>query len=156
MNPLLQQWRDQKDQKEEENFLFLTSLKMRDTNHLQVVVDEIHDKVFSEINCLDCGNCCKTFNINLTKSDCKRISTFLGKDIFETIDIIETADDELMIEAIPCPFLGADNACSIYEVRPEVCRDYPHFRGKSVISRRYMHSDNTLCLLYTSPSPRDS
>jgi Fe-S-cluster containining protein len=26
----------------------------------------------------------------------------------------------------PCPFLGVDNYCSIYEVRPKACREYPH------------------------------
>jgi hypothetical protein len=26
----------------------------------------------------------------------------------------------------PCPFLGADNYCSIYDVRPKACREYPH------------------------------
>ena len=26
----------------------------------------------------------------------------------------------------PCPFLGDDNRCTIYEVRPTVCWEYPH------------------------------
>lgn len=27
---------------------------------------------------------------------------------------------------MPCPFLGSDNYCSIYEDRPKACREYPH------------------------------
>jgi Fe-S-cluster containining protein len=30
----------------------------------------------------------------------------------------------------PCPFLGADNHCTVYEVRPLACRDYPHTNRK--------------------------
>ncbi len=29
-------------------------------------------------------------------------------------------------QAEPCPFLGEDDHCTIYEVRPQSCREYPH------------------------------
>ena len=144
MNPLLEQWHNQKEKKSKENFRFLTQLKSKNIDGLETKVEEIHDDVFSEINCLDCGNCCKSYTINLTQADCERISSFLGKDILLELDCIETPSEEILIQTIPCPFLGADNACSIYEVRPESCRDYPHFKGKSIVSRRYVHSENTV------------
>ncbi|MBT6808887.1 MAG: YkgJ family cysteine cluster protein, partial [Flavobacteriales bacterium] len=28
--------------------------------------------------------------------------------------------------SVPCTFLGMDNYCSIYEVRPKACREFPH------------------------------
>ena len=31
-----------------------------------------------------------------------------------------------MLQSVPCTFLGADNYCSIYEVRPKACREFPH------------------------------
>jgi Fe-S-cluster containining protein len=33
---------------------------------------------------------------------------------------------KIMIMSVPCTFLGADNYCSIYEVRPKACREFPH------------------------------
>jgi len=27
---------------------------------------------------------------------------------------------------VPCTFLDADNYCSIYDVRPKACREFPH------------------------------
>ncbi|WP_372938079.1 YkgJ family cysteine cluster protein, partial [Seonamhaeicola sp.] len=31
-----------------------------------------------------------------------------------------------VLQTVPCTFLGADNYCSIYEVRPKACREFPH------------------------------
>lgn len=35
-------------------------------------------------------------------------------------------DKEYVFKEMPCPFLGHDNYCSIYESRPKACREYPH------------------------------
>lgn len=35
-------------------------------------------------------------------------------------------DGDQVFQSMPCPFLGSDNHCSIYEHRPKACRDYPH------------------------------
>ena len=42
-------------------------------------------------------------------------------------------DKDYVPNAIPCPFLQADNRCGIYEHRPAACREYPH------TNRRKMH-----------------
>jgi Fe-S-cluster containining protein len=31
-----------------------------------------------------------------------------------------------MNKSIPCQFLGSDNKCGIYEVRPADCAEFPH------------------------------
>jgi Fe-S-cluster containining protein len=31
-----------------------------------------------------------------------------------------------VLQSTPCPFLGPDNYCSVYEQRPKACREYPH------------------------------
>jgi hypothetical protein len=33
---------------------------------------------------------------------------------------------DYVLQQVPCAFLGVDNYCSIYEVRPKVCREFPH------------------------------
>lgn len=35
-------------------------------------------------------------------------------------------DGDYVVKKSPCPFLGADNYCGIYEVRPGDCRNYPY------------------------------
>jgi Fe-S-cluster containining protein len=30
------------------------------------------------------------------------------------------------MQQTPCPFLGDDNACSVYDDRPKACREFPH------------------------------
>ena len=35
-------------------------------------------------------------------------------------------DEDYIFQSMPCPFLGVDKYCSVYENRPGACRDYPH------------------------------
>jgi Fe-S-cluster containining protein len=35
-------------------------------------------------------------------------------------------DNDYVLQSVPCDFLGADNYCSIYDVRPKACREFPH------------------------------
>ena len=35
-------------------------------------------------------------------------------------------DNDYVLQSVPCTFLGADNYCSIYDVRPKACREFPH------------------------------
>jgi Fe-S-cluster containining protein len=39
-------------------------------------------------------------------------------------------DGEYVFRSAPCPFLGVDNYCSVYESRPLACREYPHTNRK--------------------------
>ncbi len=44
----------------------------------------------------------------------------------------------------PCPFLGTDDRCRIYSVRPTDCREYPHTNKKWFTSRTMAHASNAL------------
>ena len=35
-------------------------------------------------------------------------------------------DQDWVLQTLPCPFLDSDNRCSIYDVRPKACREFPH------------------------------
>jgi Fe-S-cluster containining protein len=35
-------------------------------------------------------------------------------------------ENDYVLQSVPCSFLGADNYCSIYNVRPKACREFPH------------------------------
>jgi len=44
----------------------------------------------------------------------------------------------------PCAFLGGDNYCSIYEVRPKACREYPHTDRKNMAQVLNLTYRNTM------------
>ena len=35
-------------------------------------------------------------------------------------------EKDYVLQETPCTFLGADNYCSIYDVRPKACIEFPH------------------------------
>ncbi|MGB0255013.1 MAG: YkgJ family cysteine cluster protein, partial [Flavobacteriaceae bacterium] len=45
---------------------------------------------------------------------------------FEATYLRVDEDNDRVLQQLPCPFLGADNYCNIYEDRPKACREFPH------------------------------
>lgn len=43
-------------------------------------------------------------------------------------------DNDKVFKSMPCPFLGEDNLCSIYDIRPKACREFPHTDRKKNLS----------------------
>ncbi|MCB0506779.1 MAG: YkgJ family cysteine cluster protein [Chitinophagales bacterium] len=101
-------------------------------------VDELfhtaHEAVFSEIDCLQCANCCKTTPALINAEDINRIAKHLQLSTKEFITKYTQKDDDndIVFKQTPCVFLNADNTCSIYEVRPFACKDYPHTQRKKM------------------------
>ena len=125
---------------------FLLSLKKKPPKNLDFIVQETHEEVFEEINCLNCANCCKTTGPLFTKKDIERISKHLKmkpKD-FEFKFLQTDEDQDKVLQNLPCWFLGEDNKCSIYEVRPKACREYPHTDRKKVYQINDLMLKNTL------------
>ncbi|HRP89473.1 MAG TPA: YkgJ family cysteine cluster protein [Edaphocola sp.] len=97
-------------------------------DNLDKIVAEEDEKVWKEVNCLECANCCKTMTPIFTPEDIKRISKHLGmteKAFFEKYLEIEEDTGSTVNKILPCQFL-VDNKCSIYEVRPIDCAEFPH------------------------------
>ena len=44
----------------------------------------------------------------------------------------------------PCPFLGSDNLCSVYEFRPKACREYPHTNMRKMHTRLELAEKNVV------------
>lgn len=114
--------------KEKENSKFLSRLKKKPPKNLDYVMQELHDEVFKDTDCLSCANCCKTTGPLFTEADIERISKFLKvkPSRFEEEYLRTDEDGDKVLKTLPCPFLASDNYCLIYEVRPKACREYPH------------------------------
>ena len=144
MERLLQNWKQESESKYSENLAFLKSLK--GVEEVDKRVAQIHDEVFEEANCLSCANCCKTTPALVERSDVKRIAKFLNipPKSFIRKYLLEDYNGDLVIQRVPCTFLNADNTCSIYEVRPKACREYPHTNQTNFHRRSKLNAKNTL------------
>ncbi len=80
----------------------------------------LHEQVFRKVDCLSCANCCKTTSPIFRDIDIKRLSKYLRTSERNFIDSYLKIDEEgdYVLKSSPCPFLGSDNYCSIYEERP--------------------------------------
>lgn len=96
-------------------------------------VDELfhraHQEVFNRMDCLTCANCCKTTSPLFTQEDIGRLAQHLDMSrsafLQQYLEMDEDGDFVFNRPA-PCPFLLKDNRCSVYEHRPNACREYPH------------------------------
>lgn len=88
----------------------------------------LHEAAFKQIDCLDCAQCCKNFSPRFKQPDIKRIAKVLKMKEGDFTQQYLRLDEEndYVVKQSPCPFLGADNYCSIYEDRPSDCRRYPY------------------------------
>lgn len=114
--------------KQNVNALFFKYLSTKPSGKVDESFRNLHEEVFSGINCLDCGNCCKTLGPRLTDADIRRISASLK---VKSSDLISNylhldEDNDYVFRQMPCPFLETDNFCRIYKNRPRACSEYPH------------------------------
>lgn len=123
-------------QKRTENKKFFDRLKKNSPRDLDQQFQALHNEVFEKIDCLTCANCCKTTGPLFTQKDIERLSSHFrirpAEFIARYLRLDE--DNDYVLQSVPCPFLGADNYCSVYEQRPNACREYPH------TNQRKMHT----------------
>lgn len=107
---------------------------------------EAHEITFKKMDCLTCANCCKTTSPIFRDADIRRISKHLKMKEANFIDSFLKMDEEndYVLQISPCHFLGADNKCDIYEVRPLACREYPHTDRKNMFQILELTAQNTL------------
>lgn len=124
--------------------LFFERIKAGKISLSASVVRQVHDEVFREIDCLECANCCKTTPAIVTGTDLKRMAKHLKipPKIFKRKYLLEDLNGEMSFRQVPCVFLLEDNKCSLYEHRPESCRDYPHTDTGSFRKRASLHQAN--------------
>jgi len=114
--------------KHNENKVFFKKLKKKPPKQLDYMMLELHEAEFNKTDCLECANCCKTTGPLFTDKDIERISKHFKMKQQPFIDqyLRIDEDNDYVLKGIPCTFLGTDNYCSIYDVRPKACREFPH------------------------------
>ena len=132
MKERLQQLPQLAREKHNQNKKFFTKLKKKPPKQLDYLMQELHDVEFERTDCLQCANCCKTTGPLFTDKDITRIAKHLRmkEQAFITTYLRIDEDQDYVLQEVPCAFLGADNYCAIYDVRPKACSEYPHTNRK--------------------------
>lgn len=142
---LLQNWEKKSAERQKEYRKFLNRANK---NTVLRQLPDLNEAAFEKIDCLQCANCCKNYSPRFTPPDIKRISKYLGmkegdfKDRYLRVD----EDGDNVLQQLPCPFLGADNYCSIYDVRPTDCARFPYMDDDFMLRRQPLALKNsTFC-----------
>ena len=121
-------------------------MKQAKPNDLDQKFHKGHEAEFKKMDCLSCANCCKTTSPIFRDADIRRISKNLrikeGKFISDYLRMDE--DQDYVLKSSPCSFLDNDNSCSIYDVRPLACREYPHTDRKNMFQVLEITAENSL------------
>lgn len=128
MDEIIRELPQRAREKHAENKKFFAKLKKRPPKNLDYTMQELHGQEFERTDCLSCANCCKTTGPLFTSTDVERIAKHFRMKPSQFIDefLRVDEDNDYVLQSVPCTFLGADNYCSIYDVRPKACREFPH------------------------------
>lgn len=141
-NELLNNWQKKSTDHRKQYKQFL---KRADKNKVLEQLPALHDEAFSKIDCLQCANCCKNYSPRFKTPDIKRISKHLKMRESEFIEKYLRVDEDgdFVANTKPCPFLEADNYCSIYASRPSDCHRFPYTDEDVIIKRQELTIKNS-------------
>ncbi len=132
--------------KKSENKKFLEKLKKQKPKDLDIICNQFHDEVFENIDCLKCANCCSGTGPLFLDKDIDRLAKHLRirpSEFTENYLRIDE-DKDYVLKSVPCPFLGADKYCNVYESRPNACREFPHTQQRNMAQKMGITFLNTM------------
>jgi uncharacterized protein len=133
--------------------LYKNFLAKAGKNEVLKEIPDLHDEAFAKIDCLQCARCCKNYSPRFKTPDIKRISRLLQlrESVFIEKYLQLDEDGDYVAVSKPCPFLGTDNKCSIYEDRPSDCRRFPYTDEDVLLKRPNLTRKNsTFCPIVVS------
>lgn len=114
---------------EKENLAFAKRLTKKKPKGLDTAMHAANKEVFAKTDCLDCGNCCIIAQPIFFPKDITRLANHFNitrDELKEKYLVFNKKDDYWETKGTPCVFLLKDKKCSVYESRPDGCREYPH------------------------------
>jgi uncharacterized protein len=142
---ILKNWQSKSLEKQSK---FKQFLKHSDPKKLLKQLPQAHEQAFETVDCLTCANCCKNYSPRFKPPDVKRIAKYLKMSESELKDtyLRRDEDGDFVVKQSPCPFLGSDNYCSIYEARPSDCHRFPYTDEDVLLKKQQITLKNsTFC-----------
>lgn len=127
-------------EKHPENLPDLTKLKESENNSFRSFIHELPSKqidftlnvivpeVEKNIDCTQCGNCCRHLQPGLSEEEISRLASLKNMSDDDFKNQFTAQEKGTMIQymtARPCVFLD-NKICSFYESRPHSCKDFPY------------------------------
>ncbi len=144
-DPFFRNWEKKAAEKQKDHKRLLERV---DRNKALRLLPGLHDETFQKVDCLQCAACCKNYSPRFKTTDIKRIAKVLGMKEGVFIETYLRLDEEgdYVTRTHPCPFLGPDNHCSIYQDRPSDCARFPYTDEDVLIKRQKITLKNaTFC-----------
>ena len=141
----LHNWQKKSKEKQKQ---FRSFLSRANKNAVLKQLPKLNEEAFEKVDCLQCAACCKNYSPRFKTPDVKRISKHLGMKESAFIETYLKVDEDgdFVVKASPCSFLGADNFCSIYDVRPSDCSRFPYTDEDVIVKRQNLTLKNsTFC-----------
>jgi Fe-S-cluster containining protein len=113
---------------------------------LDATVARLHREVATQVDCRECGVCCRDLAPTLGARDAARLAKAVGLTPggFRRKFLAPDRDrGRLVFRQKPCPVLSG-NLCVHYEVRPRACRSFPELDRPGFLAR-------SVLLLYNLP-----
>jgi uncharacterized protein len=134
------------EQRYDKNMKFRTYLKNKniELEKMDKIVHEIYKNVISQIDCTECANCCIELRTSLYKEELEKILNSLQLDFHNFVSQhadLDSEEDKYNLKNTPCYFLN-DKKCSVYKLRPEECKTYPHLDKDRFVFRLFGVVDN--------------
>ena len=126
--------------------LYKQYLHRANKNKVLKSLPDLHEQAFEKIDCLSCGNCCKNYSPRFKTPDIKRIAKYLKMKDGDFINqyLFVDSEGDYVLRSKPCPFLGTDNYCSIYDHRPSDCRRFPYTDEDVILKRQSLTLTNSI------------
>jgi Fe-S-cluster containining protein len=144
---LVADWQANAKKDDEKNYLFLRRVKQQvSSRKVDRIALPLHQEAFSIVDCTKCANCCRTLRPGFSHDDIARIARHLNltDEEFIAAYLERNEDGDCRTKTTPCPFLGDDNLCTIYDVRPENCRGYPFTDTPDFVRMTITHANNAV------------
>ncbi len=125
-------------EREIENDDFRVFIKMHGRTDIDEVMHHLNDSITPQIDCTQCGNCCKSLMIGVTQAE----TLALAKRLNEPVEAVKekyleiSEQGQIFINTMPCHFLGGTK-CTIYEDRFSDCREFPHLHKDGFSTRLF-------------------
>ena len=136
------------EKKRDENLRFRRHMKSHD--HSDRILRRIAEGIEEQIDCLECGNCCRVATATISERDIERLARYLRITPAEFVKqyAVEDPDEGLILrrtDAPGCVFLSG-NECTVYDARPDTCQRFPHLvRGAGSIASRMWQFIDRAC-----------
>ena len=126
------------EQKEEENENFKSFLRLCNGTVIDALVHSLNTHIEPQIDCTQCGNCCKGLMINVEDKEANELSRHLHleREAFDNKYVEKGSGGMMIVNTIPCHFLS-DSKCTVYEYRFADCRNFPNLHLPAFTKRLF-------------------